>query len=462
MADRTVTVLIALAAGVLALVGARPYAGSWNDGCRLAPVETLVDYHTLAIDESIFVKVPSSEPLPYPADDANLLKHGTLDKLYIDGHFYSDKPPVLSVLLAGVYQLWLWLGGPTARQRPDLFCYLMTVLSSGVGFILAVTCTYAMGLRLGLPFRVRALITASLALSTFALTYTRHVNSHVLSLGVMSALVLNVMSLADGLTLRRLLTLGTLGGISYSLDLGIGPVLLLCLGGLLLYRRASLPALAVFSLAVVPWLAAHHGLNYAIGGTFKPANTYAEYHGWPGCPFDAKDLTGGWNHSPGHFVIYAAAMLFGKRGLIGHNLPLFLAVLAVGMLLRQRRKETPELLFALAVFTGSWLIYAAFSTNYSGACCSVRWFLPLLPPAFYFIAVLLRDFPTYERDFVVLTAWGAVLGAIMWWNGPWTPRMVPLFWPIQACALVSWFVVRRYRCTAACQSVLRPSLAEAA
>ena len=40
------------------LSAARPYAGSWNDGSRLATVESLVDRHTWAIDDSIFVAVP--------------------------------------------------------------------------------------------------------------------------------------------------------------------------------------------------------------------------------------------------------------------------------------------------------------------------------------------------------------------------------------------------------------------
>ena len=67
-----------LAAGVflflvlpgLALVSARSFAGSSNDGSRLATVESLVDYHTLAIDRSIFVPPASATiwPPPYPPE----------------------------------------------------------------------------------------------------------------------------------------------------------------------------------------------------------------------------------------------------------------------------------------------------------------------------------------------------------------------------------------------------------
>ena len=97
------------AALVVALVSARPYAGSWNDGSRLATVESLVDHGTLAIDHSIFVQVPQrqhvDDPGPYPADDPLLQQHGTRDRLLIRGHFYSDKSPVPALLMAGLYQM---------------------------------------------------------------------------------------------------------------------------------------------------------------------------------------------------------------------------------------------------------------------------------------------------------------------------------------------------------------------
>ncbi|MBV9125612.1 MAG: hypothetical protein JO112_19860, partial [Planctomycetes bacterium] len=140
--------LVLAGALVIALAGARPYAGGWNDGSRLATVECLVDDHTLAIDRSIFVQVPapgsSSRPLPYDPQEP-LLTRGTYDKLLINGHFYSDKSPVPALLLAGVYQGLQWCTGLTARDRPDLFCYAMTLASSGLAYVVAVWCVFQLG-----------------------------------------------------------------------------------------------------------------------------------------------------------------------------------------------------------------------------------------------------------------------------------------------------------------------------
>src|SRR5687767_12101081 len=57
--ERKAWIGVLLGASLIALVSARPYAGGWNDGSRLATVESLVDRHTLAIDDSMFVNVAS-------------------------------------------------------------------------------------------------------------------------------------------------------------------------------------------------------------------------------------------------------------------------------------------------------------------------------------------------------------------------------------------------------------------
>src|SRR5258707_9145920 len=140
---------------LIAVLSARDYAGAWNDGSRLATVECLVDYHTLAIDRSTFVEPASPDRLsPYSPDD-EVLQKGTADKLLIDGQFYSDKSPVPAVFLAAAYQSLQWLTGLTARAQPSRFCYAMTLASSGLAYVLAVWCIYLLGPPLRLPLTLR-------------------------------------------------------------------------------------------------------------------------------------------------------------------------------------------------------------------------------------------------------------------------------------------------------------------
>ena len=67
------TAVVAAVALGLAAASARPYAGGWNDGSRLAAAESLIDRSTLAIDDSIFCRPHASGPFPYSADRPDLL-----------------------------------------------------------------------------------------------------------------------------------------------------------------------------------------------------------------------------------------------------------------------------------------------------------------------------------------------------------------------------------------------------
>jgi len=447
------TGFVLLAASALAIVSARSFAGSWNDGSRLATIESLVDDHTWVIDRSIFVDVPtadgSSDRSPYPREDANL-RLGTSDKVYINGHFYSDKPPVPALLLAGWYQILQWTTGLRARDDPGEFCYWMTVGSSGVAFVAAVWSIFALCRRLRLDLPSPLLLTASFALSTVALSYSRQVNQHILLLGVAAALLLGLQPLAEEIRASRvpglrLLAIGTLAGLGYTIDLGAGPVLLACTLGIVLYRCTKLSAAAYFLLAVIPWVALHHALIYSIGGAWQPLNTAPESLAWAGSPFDRSNMTGLWHHqSPLHFIVYAAALLIGKRGFLGHNLPLLLAVATIPAWRRQV-EELPEVVFAGLFCLTTWLLYAALSKNYSGAALSIRWFVPMLAPGYFVLAVFLRDHPHYYIDFLVLSGFGAIIGLLGWFYGPWVKHILPFYWPLQAGALIAWARCRRLR-----------------
>jgi len=435
--------LLLFVAMVVACVSARPYAGGWNDGSRLASVESLVDRHTFAIDNSVFIRVPPAlielGTTPYPPNQPHLLKTGSLDKLLIDGHFYSDKPPVVSVLMAGEYQLWRWLGLPSFAERPDVVCYFLTLGTSGLAFVLMVWSYYQIGLLLRLPLRTRMILLAGFSICTMAPAYTRYVNNHILFLAVFAMILWQALLLReDPRQLKRLILLGILGGLGYNLDLGLAPFLAAGLFGLVVYRCRQWRPIAAFVLAALPWVVAHHVLNHAIGGSWiKPANANPQYFDWPGCPFSSNNMTGVFRHDAWGFVKYSLDLLFGKKGLLSHNLPLFFAVAASFVLGRAKQLDA-EGYFALFFIIGGWLSYAALSNNLGGACASVRWFAPFVAGGYYFTAQFLSRHPASLRSIATLSAFGLPIAGLMWWYGPWMLHMVPGLWFFLAAGLMAW------------------------
>lgn len=433
-----------LAAAVVTLVSARPYAGGWNDGSRLATAESLVDRHTLAIDESVFVKVPPAAPgraSPYPAEPSLLRENGTYDKLLIDGRYYSDKPPVQGVLMGGLYWVWRAAGLPSAADRPDLFCRLLTFATSGLAYILGVWCVYRLALLVGLRGRALLLLTVGFAACTMAPAFARHVNGHVAQLGVAAVLCLVLAGLRRESGTPRLALAGCLAGFGYTLDLGTGPGLLLATCGYCA-RVAGWRSAVVVGVVALPWLAAHHALNHAIGGTLAPANTVPAYLAWPGSPFDLAEMTGHWKHTPGGLLLYAADLMVGKKGFLLYSLPLWLVPGGALLLLVGRPTTRPAVGFALVFTLCGWFAYAAASSNLSGQCLSVRWFVPLLAPGFWVLALVIREYPEYLPDLTWLSAVGGGFAAVMWVGGPWARWLPPGLWGWVGVGAIGWGVVR--------------------
>ncbi len=417
---------VVLASAILALASARPYAGAWYDGSRLASIEMLGERGAFAIDDSFFVRPPPVEagrPMPYASDPQLLNLLGTQDKLLIDGKFYSDKPPVLGVLMAGVYRVWLAAGGPTAEERPDLFCRLFTILTSGLGYAVAVWCFWRLALVLGLRPHWAAALTFSFAFATVGPVYTQFANNHAAGLGPAAALCLAIASAGGRPRWMRLLLIGALGGFAYTFDLGVGPALLVALLGYVAVVHGA-RCLLLVGLGVLPGFAAHHAFNYAVGGTILPANSVPEYLTWPNSPFDEESMTGGFKHGPLRLIGYAADMLFGRKGFFLHNLALLLAPGGAVIVWLANRAARPAVAFAAGWAILSWLAYATQSTNMAGMCVSIRWFVPLLAPGFWIVGMVLRDSPRYRLDFLWLTAHGVNCDHVLISESAYTARFV--------------------------------------
>jgi hypothetical protein len=435
---------VLLAAAAVAALGAWAWPGGPNDGARLATAESLVDRHTLAIDDAVYK--------PY------------CDKLLINGHFYSDKPPLPSLLLAVEYQLLRWALGLRVSQPPDPLTYLLTLGSSGLAYVAAVWCVYRTAGVLGLAGPWRLALTASFGLGSLALPYVRHVNGHVIVLALVAAVFWQLAELARDkggrLPVGRLLAVGALGGLAYAVEQPTGGLLLAGAAVVAAARRPawreSAWAVVCVSLAALPWAVLHHAVTYSYAGTFGPPNTHPEFFAYPGSQFDASNLTGTWLHADiDAFLAYAFLMLFGGRGFVFANPTLWLAAPAFVAALRAGSGVRPEARLGMCWAAAVWLLYAALSTNFGGDCCSIRWFVPLLAPAYFALAVLLRDRPAWRPDFALVSVWGMALAWFYWVGGPWfnRPRQAgaaaePIFWGVQAGLALTWAGLWAWRLTA--------------
>jgi hypothetical protein len=434
----------------LAAAGAKPFATSWNDGSRLASVEALVERGSFCIDDTQFLHAGTGAHSAPAYDPANpLLALGTFDKLLIDGHWYSDKPPLVSVPLAGAYRALMVLGAPAPSERPDVFAWVVTVLLSGTGCAVAVGCMWALGIRAGLSPKWRLVWLSAFAFATVIPVYTRSANNHIAQLGAVSAVCVLLCRIADRAAVGRtawgsLVGAGFLTGFAYNLDFGIGPPLVPAVLAVVAVRTRRVSHVLVCALAMAPCVIAGHAINYAIGGDWlKPLNMHREYLSWPGNPFDTT-MTGVVRSRPVAQFLYTLDLLVGKKGFLTNNPPLLLAPGAAVLVLRRAGSNRVELLALVAWCVCGWLMYGVLSKNHGGGCVSVRWFVPFLVPGFWLLAKLLAEHPVWRRDFLVLAAWGVPLGVSAWAVGPWWMRVVPGYWVVFGGSLLTWAVVRGF------------------
>lgn len=440
-----------LAALLLAGLGVRPYAGGWNDGSRLASAESLAERGTLAIDDSVYVRPWTAAAPPFTPGDALLAEKGTLDRIRVGGRFYSDKPPLPSIAMAGVWKLARGLGARPVAEDPRVFARLLGLLFAAVPYALAVVALHAIARRVLRDEARAAALAAAFAFATVAPAWGRQVNGHVLLLALLAALLAGLLRWGDEGARPRpaLLALGLLLGLAWSVEPGLGPFLVLVVAALVAARARSAAAVALLLAGALPPLALHSAVNLAVAGTWLPANAVPAHLDWPGSPFTEATMTGRLlPRGPAWGALYALDLLFGRKGFLLHSPPLLLLVPAAPLLVRavrERRAAGAEAAASAGLLAGTWLLYAAFSSNLSGACVSIRWFVPLLAPALLVVAVALRDRPELGRDLALLSAFGAALAALAFANGPWTVRMLPLYGPLAAATVVSWGVLAARR-----------------
>jgi hypothetical protein len=443
---------IAAAAMIVALISARPFAGAWNDGSRLAAVESLAERDTFVIDDSIFIRVPADRS-PYDPVETDLQRHGTLDRLLIHGHYYSDKSPVPSLMLA-IAAKTVRIAGIRASGNPRLWCWWMNFFGAGLPYAAAAVGMFRIGKLLNLPRAALLTLTTSFSIGSIALPYARHVNNHVQLLAVVTWIIVCMLELSSKnigpapVRTTLLLSIGALAGLGYTIDLGTGPILLTATGTWLLWDCRKLnswservKAIVSFSLAALPWFLVHHVVNYAIAGTIGPANAVAEYLRWPGSPFDTSNMTGRWQHdSFGHVVIYCLDMLGGQKGILGHNLPLYLALFAVPWLFRCD-VERSILVWSVGFCALAFLAYAVTSNNYAGRCVSIRWFVPFLAPGYLILAWMLKHRPEKRLQLLPLAAAAAVWNIAAWTRGPWHTPTLYLYWICMVVGMIGWAAV---------------------
>lgn len=344
---------------------------SGNVSSRYMTIEAIVERGTLAVEAS---------PMRAGSGSPDLVRFGR--------HLYSDKPPVLSALGAAVYAVVYESGARFSGSVTQFVVANWVLVASLVGTASALTLVWLRQLLQTVPIPAWAadLLTLGFGFGSQLLTYGATFNNHSVAAGLVTG-GLSLTLLDDpgaGRPKLRAWAAGFLAGLTATVDLPAGGVLLVALGAWRMLRTRAFPGRFVLGAALP--LLVHCGLQSLVTGSPLPAEMYPEAFDYPGSYWATAGV---WKET-GPRWRFGLELLFGPQGWLTVTPVLVLGFL--GLLAAGRRREDPlrPAAWAVAGMSLTLLVYYVWGvrrTDYAGQSFGVRHLLAITP-LWYFFAVV--------------------------------------------------------------------------
>ena len=295
--------------------------GSWSDASRLATIGSLVERNTWQIDESAYFKWAG-------------------DKVFLRGHFYSEKPPLLQVFAAMWYALLRYLGGaellPQRCVANEICTYKwLTFLLVGLPSAAMIASFYWFSSKITDSVWRSGLTTALLASGTMIWPYSLVLNNHVPAaacLFIGFQVLLHSQDKGSSKLRERLIISGFLVALAASFDLTvtvIAPFIVL----VVVTRHAG--STIFFLLGAASPVLLTMLFNYHISGSVLPAYFLSSGYDYPGSVWTPTFAA---HQPPTNLARYFFDYFLGQHGLLMYC-PLLLWALAGMVLLWVNRRH---------------------------------------------------------------------------------------------------------------------------
>jgi hypothetical protein len=375
---------------------------TWNDESRMGTIQALVEFHSFIIDHTEFAS--------------------TGDKVFIDGHFYSDKPPLPAMMGAIIY-FPLYHLGFKLHGGNSLPYFCITLLTVSLFWLLGTLAFFHSLKFTGLDGERRLLAGVALSLGTIFFSWSTTFNNHEIAASFLAiGFCFLLKAKHEGFGRRNLALAGTFLSLAGAADIPTGIFFALFL--VYVSQDPSLRRRVVFYLVplvvtVLPTLA----INYSIHHSVMPLQIYRSYFDYAGSPWMGSGQLSGMDVNDLTFSAkYALLTLFGPKGFLIYDPLLFVASWGLIHAIRQRDRFFWEGIY-ITGGSGVLLLYYWFTTNnFAGWSYSIRWFVPLLPLLMFFIYPCLSGFDkrSHVRAFQTLLCISVILAFVGALN-PWSP-----------------------------------------
>lgn len=400
-------ILILAATGLIfaAILQAEPLQSA-NDRSRWSTVWSLVERGTFQIDEiDFYARWSTIDKVRYRANETE------------PWHFYSSKPPLLSVIVAGFYAAERWTLGYGLFNDTTFVTLLLLLMVNGLPFWFALRslCRCLIFLNTSLP--VRLFVVAVAGFGSMLNPYLTTLNNHTLAAAtamfaitaaveILASRFRTITSAADtAMSGKAFIALGFFAALTCCLELPAALMgVLSFIMAVIIDRRLTLTRYV--PAAVIP-LAAFFITNWMATGGVKPfyatygTETYVyEHNGIPSYWSNPRDLDAN-QETP---LVYLFHCVLGHHGLVSLTPVLCLSICGWFMTLRRSANDVRKWMIltgaVLTVITLGFYLSRTQNYNYGGNSVGLRWMLWLSP--FWWLAMV----PVVER---LKTRWTQVI-----------------------------------------------------
>jgi hypothetical protein len=362
-------VILAITCGSLtaAVCRVKPLLSA-NDRSRWCTVWSLVERRTFQIDE--IDATPG---------------WGTIDKVRHQGHFYSSKPPLLPIIVAGVYWLERAVTGWNLDDHTDEAARTILLIVNVLPMLIGVVVMAALVERYARSDFARVFTVAAFGLATFLTTFAVTLNNHtVAALAILFATYPACRILIDGSkSPGHFLLAGFFAAFAAVNELPAAAFAAAM--GLWLLWQMPRRTLAWFIPAACLPLVAFFLTTYLATGDWK---TFYAYYGTDKYKYIVDGVPSYWLNPAGldanteRPLVYLLHCTFGHHGIFSLSPVFLLALLAwlmPGIARRSPLRNWAWLSAGLTVIVVGFYLTRTQNYNYGGNTSGLRWIFWLIP-----------------------------------------------------------------------------------
>lgn len=364
---RWLTYVACLLPLAVSLLFAQRHLDSPNVSSRMDTIQSLVERGTFCIDDS--------------------LNQFMVDVVKIDGRFYSDKPPLLSVLGAAAYWPLNKFAGLTFETHASWIYYLLTVMFVGLtltfGLWVFSLCLELAGLRSATVAKATFLTAAGTMFLPYSVTFLNHAPAATTIVAALYCLMRADASEAG--RARWLAASGFSAALAFNFDLAPGGCVLLGFGVMAIVIGSRVRDFVAYGVGAAAPLALYAFLNFLVTHDLTPIYLHHEYYEYEGSVLRSYDaLKQVYGKSVFSRVFH---MLIGYRGFLLYSPILLFGLWKAFRHCAGRGRYRALGVVSIASTLAVCIAYSLESGGMAGGSYGMRWLLALTPFFAFFMAL---------------------------------------------------------------------------